>query len=147
MNNKPTQLLPAVAAIIFNEKGEVLLQKRRDVNKWGLLGGHVEFGETVEEAICREIFEETGTSAFVKRMIGVYSSPSSQTYEYADRKVQYITTYFEAMLNKEITPGFSNNETMDINYFPVNAIPVDLALVNPYWLQDALDKQTTVFIR
>lgn len=53
MNHSPeTQILPAVAAAIFNDKGEVLLQRRRDVNQWCIISGHVEFGETVEEAIC-----------------------------------------------------------------------------------------------
>lgn len=55
-------ILPAVAAIVFDNKGRILLQKRRDVGQWGLIGGHVEFGETVEQAIYREIQEETDLS-------------------------------------------------------------------------------------
>jgi 8-oxo-dGTP diphosphatase len=85
------QILPAVAAVIFNDNGEVLLQKRKDVNKWCIISGHVEFGETIEAAILREIEEETNTKANIVRLIGVYSSPSSQTYNYNDRTVQYIT--------------------------------------------------------
>jgi 8-oxo-dGTP diphosphatase len=87
------QILPAVAAAIFNDKGEVLLQKRKDVNKWCIISGHVEFGETIEAAILREIEEETNTKANIVRFIGVYSSPNSQTYNYKDRIVQYITSF------------------------------------------------------
>jgi 8-oxo-dGTP pyrophosphatase MutT (NUDIX family) len=58
------QILPAVAAVIFNDNGEVLLQKRKDVNKWCIISGHVEFGETIEAAILREIEEETNTSKY-----------------------------------------------------------------------------------
>lgn len=69
------QILPAVAAAIFNDKGEVLLQKRKDVNQWCIISGHVEFDETIEEAMLREIEEETNTKARIIRFIGVYSSP------------------------------------------------------------------------
>jgi 8-oxo-dGTP pyrophosphatase MutT (NUDIX family) len=145
--NPANQILPAVAAAIFNEKGEILLQKRRDVNKWCIISGHVEFGETVEAAILREIEEETNTKAAIKRFIGVYSSPNSQTYTYPDRTVQYITSYFEATLSGNIVPNFSNNETEELQFFPVGNIPQELALINAHWLTDALNKTSTVFIR
>ena len=32
--NKAVEILPAVAAAIFNDNGEILLQKRKDVNRW-----------------------------------------------------------------------------------------------------------------
>lgn len=66
------QILPAVAAAIFNEKAEILLQRRKDVDQWCLISGHVEFGETIEQAILREIKEETNSTADIIRFIGVY---------------------------------------------------------------------------
>jgi ADP-ribose pyrophosphatase YjhB (NUDIX family) len=143
----PQQILPAVAAAIFNDKGEILLQKRKDVNQWCIISGHVEFGETIEDAILREIEEETNTTASIVRFIGVYSSPDSQTYTYKDRTVQYVTSYFEARLNGSIGAGFSNNETQELKYFSPSAIPGDLALLNPNWLRDAMNKKERVFIR
>lgn len=143
----PTQILPAVAAAIFNENGEVLLQKRKDVNKWCIISGHVEFGETIEAAIVREIEEETNSRADIVRFIGVYSSPDSQTYHYRNRTVQYITSYFEARLTGSIPPGFSNNETQELCFFKLNNIPTDLALINPNWLTDALSKNEMAFVR
>eukprot|EP01137_Pigoraptor_chileana_P022934 Opistho-2@88458 len=141
------QILPAVAAAIFNDKGEVLLQKRKDVNKWCIISGHVEFGETIEAAILREIEEETNTKANIVRFIGVYSSPGSQTYNYKDRTVQYITSYFEAKLTKAINPNVSNNETQELKYFKPENLPNDFALINANWLTDALNKDETVFVR
>ena len=141
------QILPAVAAAIFNDKGEILLQKRKDVNQWCVISGHVEFGETIEEAILREIEEETNTPATIVRFIGVYSSPVSQTYHYKDRTVQYITSYFEARLIGDIPPGFSNNETQELKFFAPENIPADLALINSNWLVDALREEGTVFVR
>ncbi len=141
------QILPAVAAAIFNEKGEVLLQKRKDVNQWCIISGHVEFGETIEEAMLREIEEETNAKALIVRFIGVYSSPVSQTYHYKDRTVQYVTSYFEARLNSDIIPNFSNSETTELRFFKPGNIPADMALINANWLNDALDKQQAAFIR
>jgi 8-oxo-dGTP pyrophosphatase MutT (NUDIX family) len=141
------QILPAVAAAIFNENGEILLQKRKDVNQWCVISGHVEFGESVEEAILREIEEEINIKAEIIRFIGVYSSPSSQTYHYKDKTVQYITSYFEVKLNSDILPGFSNNETEALQFFSPENIPADMALINANWLTDALDRRKMVFIR
>lgn len=142
-----TQILPAVAAAIFNEKAEILLQRRKDVNQWCIISGHVEFGETIEQALLREIEEETNSKADLIRFIGVYSSPASQTYNYPDRTVQYVTSYFEARLTTDIQEGFSNNETQELKFFSTDQLPGDLATINPYWLSDAMTKEKTVFIR
>jgi ADP-ribose pyrophosphatase YjhB (NUDIX family) len=107
----------------------------------------VEFGESIEAAIIREIEEETEVKANITRFIGVYSSPLSQTYHYADRKVQYVTSYFEAQLTGTIAPDFTNSETQELKFFDVNNIPSDLATISPYWLTDALNNTSTVFIR
>ena len=61
INQKKPQL--AVRAIITNSKGEVLIVKRANTSYgegfWNLPGGKIDFGETAEEAIIKEIFEET----------------------------------------------------------------------------------------
>lgn len=54
-----------VAIWIMNEKGEILLQKRaaskkKHPNKWGLTAGHIDSGETIEQATKREVLEEIG---------------------------------------------------------------------------------------
>ncbi len=143
----PQQILPAVAAVIFNDQGEILLQKRKDVDQWGILSGHVEFGETIEQAILREIKEETNSKASIVRFIGVYSSPESQTYHYADRTVQYVTSYFEARLETVLDHGFSNEETEELRFFAAADIPADLARINDHWLTDALARNDRAFIR
>jgi len=145
--NNPKQILPAVAAAIFNDNGEILLQKRKDVNKWCIISGHVEFGETIEHAILREIEEETNVKATIVRLIGVYSSPGSQTYFYRNKTVQYITSYFEARLTETVCPNFSNSETRELKFFNPENIPGDLALIHSNWLTDALSKRAIAFIR
>lgn len=54
----------AAAAILVHEDGRILMQLRDDrpdiwyPNHWGLFGGGVEAGESPEEALCRELYEE-----------------------------------------------------------------------------------------
>ncbi len=59
--------------VIENEDGEILLQKRGDKKAWGFPGGALELGESTEEAMIREIKEETGLSVKADRLIGVYT--------------------------------------------------------------------------
>jgi ADP-ribose pyrophosphatase len=62
-----------VGAVII-EDGAVLLLKRRkppEAGSWSIPGGRVEFGETVEAAIAREVKEELGCDATIIRPLGV----------------------------------------------------------------------------
>tara|TARA_Y100001938_G_scaffold144065_1_gene218017 strand:+ start:5711 stop:6094 length:384 start_codon:yes stop_codon:yes gene_type:complete len=61
------KVFKAAMVVVFNEKRDILLLKRfGDSNwmpyKWGIPGGHVEEGETPEQAAIRETFEETNLS-------------------------------------------------------------------------------------
>lgn len=141
------QIRPAVAAAIFNEQGEILLQRRKDVNKWCIISGHVEFGETVQAAILREIEEETNVQSSIVRFIGVYSSPESQTYTYPDKTIHYVTSYFEAKLSGAIEENFSNSETHELRFFSPENIPAEMAMINPCWLTDAMSRTEGVFLR
>ena len=141
------EILPAIAVIIFNENGDVLLQRRNDVDQWCILSGHVEFGETITEAVLREVFEETGAHASIVRFIGLYSAPDSQTYHYKERTVQYVTAYFEARFTDSFDPEFSNNETKELRFFSPGNIPAELAQINPDWLQDAMNPMLAPFLR
>lgn len=59
LNHKFVLLQDGAAAIILNDKNQILLQRRSDNDKWGLPGGCQELGERFEETVVREIKEET----------------------------------------------------------------------------------------
>ena len=71
-------LHPVVHLHVFNSKGEVYLQKRpewKDIQpgKWDTaVGGHIDYGETPEEALTREVREELGITDFIPERIGMY---------------------------------------------------------------------------
>ncbi|MFT4417295.1 NUDIX domain-containing protein [Fredinandcohnia humi] len=140
-------LRAGVAVIILNEEKQVLLQKRSDVGLWGIPSGHIEIGETVSEAAIREVKEETNLDIKIKKLIGVYSDPSSQVFAYPNGKiVHFITTCFLA----EITGGelrCNSSESLEIKFFKQQNLPQDLLKMHPQWLQDALANRDLAFIR
>lgn len=70
-HNGSRLLHPVVHLHLFNSKGELYLQRRplwKDIQpgKWDTaVGGHVDYGETIEEALLREVREEIGITDFV----------------------------------------------------------------------------------
>src|SRR3989441_11861594 len=67
----------AVSALIFDQ-GRVLLAHRRDIDWWNLPGGGMEVGETIDEALHREVHEETRLEVEIERLVGLYSKPQKQ---------------------------------------------------------------------
>ncbi len=65
------------ANAIITCKGKLLLEKRRDSDLWGLVGGGVKNYETEEQALIREIYEELGLRISKDRLkkLGVYGEP------------------------------------------------------------------------
>lgn len=60
LNHKFPLLQDGAAAVIVNEQGQILLQRRVDNDRWGLPGGCQELRERFEDTVIREVFEETG---------------------------------------------------------------------------------------
>jgi ADP-ribose pyrophosphatase YjhB (NUDIX family) len=70
--------IPCVGAIITDHRGRLLLIKRGhepDAGLWSVPGGRVEPGETDEEAVVREVREETALSVVCDRLVGSVQRP------------------------------------------------------------------------
>ena len=66
-------MVTSCGVIIENDKGEILLQKRRDNGSWALIGGSMEIGEKFTEVVKREAFEEAGIEIGELTLFGIYS--------------------------------------------------------------------------
>lgn len=143
----PDSLRIATNGIVFNQQGEVLLQKRVDNGFWGLPGGFVDVGESVEHGAIREVLEETNLQVTVMRMVGVYSDPELYciaTYP-GGNVVQTVTLVFECQYQSgELA---ISDESTDIGYFDPRALPENTVLSHRVRIEDALANKVEPFIR
>lgn len=67
-----------VDAVVIRDSCVLLVKRGTEPFKgsWALPGGFVEWGETAENAVVREAFEETGLRVRVEELLGVYSAPA-----------------------------------------------------------------------
>ena len=64
----------SVGLIFKDNYKQVLLVKRRDVPVWYLPSGGINEGETFEDCVIREVFEETGYITKVSKLVGIYNN-------------------------------------------------------------------------
>jgi 8-oxo-dGTP pyrophosphatase MutT (NUDIX family) len=88
-------LLPGVAAIIKNDRGQILVHRRADNGDWSLPAGAVDPGETPAEAIEREVREETGFVARAVRVLGVVGGPPLRVRYPNGDEAEYTAVVFE----------------------------------------------------
>ena len=110
-----------VSCWIMNEKGEVLLQKRagekrRNPNKWAKTGGQVDSGETVEEAIYREVKEELGIE-IPKEQIEIDS-----IYKSDNKNKRFVYNYIFVVDYKLEDYILQKEEVADVKYFTIEEL-------------------------
>lgn len=128
-------LLPGVRAIILNERGEVLLQRRTDMDLWGLPSGSVELDETAFEALSREVFEETGLEVRQAEPMALYSGPGQRfTYPNGDE----IQCFSVAFIVRDWTgqPKADGAEGSEVRFWPLDALPENLVGIHRDTLTD-----------
>ena len=61
------------AVIIAVKENKLIFGRRRGQDTWEIPGGHIEYGETPEQAARRELYEESGAVEYILKEIGIYS--------------------------------------------------------------------------
>jgi len=125
VGHKPIMLC-ACGCLIFNEKGQVLLQKRSDDNLWGNPGGTMELGETIYETIIREIKEETNLEIKAEnlKIFNIYSG-EEQHHIYPNKdEVYFVNIIFET--NKYYDEIKSDSESIELKFFDISKIPSNI---------------------
>jgi 8-oxo-dGTP diphosphatase len=125
---------PAAIGIVFNtDKTKVLLVKRKDISVWVLPGGGIESGETDEEAVVREIQEETGFLVQIERKCAEYIPVN---------RLATFTSVFVCFIQGG-TP-YLTSEVSDIHFYPLNQLPSSFFIIHRDWLTDALNSSELV---
>lgn len=115
-------LLSAGATVIVMEKDEILLNLRSDTNTWGIPGGAMELGETLEQAAHRELLEETGLSAETMKLVTVLSG-QDYYFEYPNGDKLYSVI---ALFRAENVSGdlhISDGESLELRFFKLRNLP------------------------
>lgn len=121
-----TRVRVGVGVIVLDSRGWILLEKRSDCGMWGLPGGRIEPGESVKEAAVREVYEETGLTVEIIRLLGVYSEPESRIVTFLDNGdgVHLVDILLEA---KIISGELSiSSESEELRFLPPDSLPPDI---------------------
>mgnify|MGYP003402278176 FL=1 len=118
-------IIPGAAVLIVDQQENLLLQHRKDNQQWGLVGGSMEVGESLEETARRETFEETSLELDELEWFGLFSG-QELIYEYPNRDIVvnvtavYIARQFRGRLK-------ANEEAHEIRFFKLRELPTDLS--------------------
>jgi ADP-ribose pyrophosphatase YjhB (NUDIX family) len=114
----PNAPIAAVAATIFSDDSVLLVRRGNEPSRgrWGLPGGVVELGETVGEAVVREVKEETGIDVRPVRLITAVDSIVRND----EGRVRFHYIIFEYLC--EATGGTLNasSDVQDARWLPLN---------------------------
>lgn len=122
-DEKKALIMPAAGVLIFNNKGEVLLQQRTDNKKWGIPGGSMELGESFEETARREVFEEVNLKVNKLEIFNIYSGEDLH-YIYPNGHEVYIASCMYICKN-DYTGELKLDpvETKDAKFYSLSTLP------------------------
>lgn len=135
LKNREPKNINGAGVLIMDRDNRVLLQLRTDSNSWGIPGGCLNVGESLQDAAKREVFEETGLIVETLKLFNVYSG-SEQHWIYPDgNEVYIINTVF-------ITNSFHGTlkadeiESKEVRFFHLNNLPDEIISTNIPILND-----------
>lgn len=115
---KTTQRARLGANAIITCQGKLLLEKRRDSDLWGLVGGGVKNYETELQAIVREVYEELGLRIPKERFrkLAVYGEPG-RIAAYCDGSIWRMVVVVFGLELEEIPHMIISEESRDLRFF------------------------------
>jgi ADP-ribose pyrophosphatase YjhB (NUDIX family) len=146
MNLKQLFPEPTVGALIQNDQGKVLLC---DSHKWpGIYtvpGGHVELGETCEEALVRECKEEVGLDVDVVELISIQQVIRPKEFWRSDVHFIFFDYLCKAKGNQDAK--VDSDEIQDVIWVgPKEALDLKIDRYLKHFINRMIDKKSTPFL-
>lgn len=108
--------------IVMNDKNEILLNLRSDTNTWGIIGGGMELGESLEETAARELMEESNLTAEHFELIDLLSGEELYfKYPNGDETYTVIALYRAIGVSGKLK--INDDESCKLQYFPIDKLP------------------------
>jgi len=118
---------------ILKDKKVLLIRRKNEPFKgsWALPGGYVEYNEKVEDAVVREIYEETSLKTKIKDLFGIYSDPKR------DPRGHVVTVVY--LLEIEGGEPKGGDDASEAKFFDLENLP-KLAFDHDIILKDILKR-------
>lgn len=115
-------MLSAGATVVVIRDNKILLNLRSDTNSWGIPGGALELGETLEETAARELKEETNLDAESFTLLNVFSGKDFYfKYPNDDELYSVAVLYLANNVSGELK--ITDNESFELKYFSKGELP------------------------
>lgn len=119
------------AAVLRNSKGEFLMIKRKNPpakDLWGFPGGGIKFGETIEQAVAREVKEETGLNVEAGKILTVGEAIEE------DKDIHRVVVVYEAKIKNGVVKA--SDDAADIMWISLEKIPEMEKNISPYTISN-----------
>ncbi|MFH9068071.1 NUDIX hydrolase [Streptomyces alboflavus] len=142
---EPNSLVVAASAVVIDDQGRVLLQRRSDSGLWALPGGGMEMTDSLPGAAVREVKEETGLDVEITGLVGTYTDPK-HVIAYSDGEVRrQFNVCFRARLVGG-TPALSD-ESLEVRWVaPADLGPLDMHHTQRLRLRHALEERRAPYL-
>ncbi|MGV8130991.1 MAG: NUDIX domain-containing protein [Candidatus Pacearchaeota archaeon] len=129
-----------VDGVLIRQNKILLIQRKNEPIGWALPGGLVDIGETVEQAVSREIHEETGLDIPSKlfQLVGVYSDPTRDP-----RGHNVSLAYYCFMFWNDTTSAGS--DAKQAVWFDLQQLPMDIVFDHKQIIHDTIVKFNHTF--
>ena len=122
----------SIDALIVRDGNILLIKRGVEPYKgfWGLPGGHLDFDETIKDAVRREVNEETGLTVTSLKLLGIYDSPKRHPKQSV--AISYIT--------ETIGEPKAGDDAIEVQFFSLKNIPKELAFDHTQIISNYLKK-------
>lgn len=112
-------------ALVVDECGRVLMQRRADSGNWSLPGGVMELGETLGAAVIREVQEETGLDVELTGILGIYTDPG-HIIAYADGEVrqEFVVAFTARVVGGHLRGSDESTEVRFMDPAEFDGLPI-----------------------
>lgn len=115
-------MLSAGATVVVIKDNKILLNLRSDTNTWGIPGGAIELGETLEETATRELEEETNLDCNSFTLLNVFSGKDFYfKYPNGDELYSVVVLYLANDVSGELK--ITDGESFKLEYFSKDNLP------------------------
>jgi len=113
---RPNRPLSVGVLALIERDGRLLLERRSDCGRWGLIGGAVEPEEALEAALAREVLEETGLVVSVGALFCVSADPSRRA-RYGDGNVVRVIAFVYKAEVADFSTLLKSDESEELRFF------------------------------